>query len=59
MISGFNYLTLRTLLLLLDHLSDHITITIQKTKIPWIKEIAQEINTKFKFILENLYNSSA
>jgi len=33
-ISGFNYPTLGTLLLLLDHLSDHIITTIQKTKIP-------------------------
>src|SRR3954467_15612228 len=57
--SGFNYSTLKTLLLLLYHLSDHITTTIQKTQIPWIKEIAQEMNTKFKSILENLYNSSA
>src|SRR3954451_15082063 len=57
--SGSNYPTLGTLLLLLDHLSDHITTTIQKTQIPWVKEIAQEMNTKFKFVLKNLYNSSA
>lgn len=57
--SGSNYPTLGTLLLLLDHLSDHITITIQKTKIPWIKEVAQEMDNKFKSVLENLYNSSA
>src|SRR5437763_8198300 len=57
--SGSNYSTLGILLLLLDHLSDHIITTIQKTKIPWVKEIAQEMNTKFKFVLEHLYNSSA
>ena len=57
--SGSNYPTLGTLLLLLDHLSDHIITTIQKTKIPWVKEIAQEMNTKFKSVLEHLYNSSA
>ena len=57
--SGSNYSTLGTLLLLLDILLDHITITIQKTKIPWVKEITQEMNTKFKSVLENLYNSSA
>ena len=43
----------------MDHLSDHIITTIQKTKIPWVKEIAQEMNTKFKSVLEHLYNSSA
>ena len=58
-VTGSNYPTLKTLLLLLDHLSDHIITTIQKTKIPWVKEIAQEMNTKFKSVLENLYNSSA
>src|SRR5437763_7197922 len=57
--SDSNYPTLRTLLLLLDHLSNHIITTIQKTKIPWVKEIAQEMNTKFKSVIEYLYNSSA
>lgn len=57
--SGSNYSTLGTLLLLLDHLSDHITTTIYKTKIPWIKEVAQEMDTKFESVLENLCNSSA
>src|SRR5437763_15913935 len=57
--SGSNYPTLGTLLLILDHLSDHIIKTKQKTKIPWVKEIAQEMNTKFKSVLEYLYNSSA
>lgn len=57
--SGSDYPTLGTLLLLLDHLSDHITTTIQKTKIPWVKVIAQEMDIKFKSISENLYNSSA
>src|SRR5437660_3030163 len=59
MMSGSNYPTLGTLLLLLDYLSDYIITTIQKTKIPWVKEIAQEMNTKFKSVLEHLYNSSA
>jgi hypothetical protein len=57
--SGSNYPTLGTLLLLLDHLSDHIAITISETKIVWIKEIAQEMDIKFKSVLGNLYNSSA
>src|SRR6266498_4797581 len=57
--SGSNYPTLGILLFLLDHLSDHIITTIHKTKIPWVKEIAQEMNTKFKSVLEHLYNSSA
>ncbi|CAG8756358.1 5502_t:CDS:2, partial [Rhizophagus irregularis] len=57
--SGSNYPTLRTLLLLLDHLSDHITTTIYKTKIKWVKEVAQEMNDKFNSISGNLYNTSA
>ena len=40
--SGSNYPTLGTLLLLLDHLLDHITTTIEKSRILWIKEIAKE-----------------
>jgi len=59
LMSGSNYPTLGTLLLLLDHLSDHITTTIYKTKISWIKEIAQEMNNKFISVLDNLYNPSA
>jgi hypothetical protein len=57
--SGSNYPTLGTLLLLLDVLSDHIVITINTSQILWIKEIAQEMDIKFKSILGNLYNSSA
>src|SRR6266487_803102 len=38
--SGSNYSTLGTLLLLLDLLSDHIVITISTSQILWIKEIA-------------------
>ena len=57
--SGSDYPTLGTLLLLLDHLSDHIVTTIRKTKISWIKEVAQEMDTKFKSVSENLYPSSA
>ena len=56
--SGSNYPTLGTLLLLLDHLSDHLTTTIRQTKIPWIKEIAMAMNEKFQSILDNLCNSS-
>src|SRR5438034_8566875 len=57
--SGSNYPTLGTLLLLLDHLFDHITFTIDKSKVSWIKEIAIEMKNKFDSIQENLYNSSA
>ena len=57
--SGSNYPTLGTLLLLLNHLLDHITITIEKSRILWIKEIAKEIKNKFDSVQENLYNSSA
>ncbi|EXX78390.1 hypothetical protein RirG_015410 [Rhizophagus irregularis DAOM 197198w] len=57
--SGSNYPTLGTLLLLLDHLSDYITTTIHKTKIKLVKEVAQEMNDKFNSILGNLYNTSA
>jgi hypothetical protein len=57
--SGSDYPTLGTLLLLLDHLSDHIITTISKTKTLWIKEVAQEMNIKFSSISENLYNTSA
>ncbi|CAB5376434.1 unnamed protein product [Rhizophagus irregularis] len=56
---GSNYPTLGTLLLLLDHLLDHITTTIKKSGILWIKEIAKEMKNKFDSIQENLYNSSA
>src|SRR6266536_1306219 len=56
--SGSNYPTLGTLLLLLDHLFDHITFTIDKSKVSWIKEIAIEMKNKFDSIQENLYNSS-
>jgi hypothetical protein len=57
--SGSNYSTLGTLLLLLGHLSDHLLTTIKKTKVSWIKEIAKEMNEKFNSVLDNLYNSSA
>jgi hAT family C-terminal dimerisation region/Domain of unknown function (DUF4413) len=57
--SGSNYPTLGTLLLLLDHLFDHIMTTIEKSNVPWIKEIAQAMKDKFDSIQENLYNSSA
>ncbi|GBC31091.2 zinc finger BED domain-containing protein RICESLEEPER 2-like [Rhizophagus irregularis DAOM 181602=DAOM 197198] len=55
--SGSNYPTLGTLLLFLDHLLDHITTTIKKSGILWIKEIAKEMKNKFDSIQENLYNS--
>ena len=48
--SSFNYLIFGTLLLLLDILSDHIIITIEKSEILWIKEIAKEMKNKFDFI---------
>ena len=48
--SGSNYSTLGTLLLLLDILLDHITITIDKSKVSWIKEIAKEMKIKFDSI---------
>jgi hypothetical protein len=57
--SGSSYPTLGTLLLLLDHLLDHITTTIQKSEVLWIKEIAQEMESKFNSIQENLYNPCA
>ena len=57
--SGSNYPTLGTLLLLLDHLLDHITTTMEKSNVLWIKEIAKEMKNKFDSIQENLYNSSA
>ena len=57
--SGSNYPTLGTLLLLLDHLLDHIIITIDKFKILWVKEIAKEMKIKFDSIQEKLYHSSA
>jgi len=57
--SGSSYPTLGTLLLLLDHLLDHIMITIEKSEVLWIKEIAQGMENKFNSIQENLYNPSA
>ena len=57
--SGSNYSTLKTLLLLLNHLLDHIIITIDKSKISWIKEIVKEMKIKFDSIQEKLYHSSA
>ncbi len=57
--SGSSYPTLGTLLLLLDHLLDHMTATIEASKVLWIKEIAKEMKDKFDSIKENLYNSSA
>jgi len=57
--SGSNYPTLGTLLLLLDHLLDHITITIDESKVSWVKEIAKEMKIKFDSIQEKLYHSSA
>ena len=57
--SGSSYLTLGTLLLLLDHLLDHILTTIEKSEVLWIKEIAQEMENKFNSIRENLYNPCA
>ena len=57
--SGSSYPTLGTLLLLLDHLLDHILITIEKSEVLWIKEIVQEMENKFNSIHENLYNPCA
>ena len=57
--SGSNYPTLGTSLLLLDYLLGHITITIDKSKISWVKEIAKEMKIKFDSIQEKLYHSSA
>jgi hypothetical protein len=57
--SGSNYPTFETLLLLLNYLSDHLLTIIRKTKVSWIKEIAKEMNEKFNSVLDNLYNSSA
>ncbi|CAB5213586.1 unnamed protein product [Rhizophagus irregularis] len=58
--SGSKYPTFGTLLLLLDHLLEHITIIKNDTSIPkWIKGIAKEMQEKFRCISVNLYNSTA
>ena len=56
--SGSNYSNLETLLFLLNYLLDHIIITIDKSKISWVKEIAKEMKIKFDSIQEKLYHSS-
>ncbi|RGB22277.1 hypothetical protein C1646_776360 [Rhizophagus diaphanus] len=60
--SGSKYPTFRILLILLDHLLEYI-ITIIDDNLPeipqWIKEIAEDIKTKFNSISTNLYNSTA
>lgn len=60
--SGSEYSTFGTLLILLDHLLEHITTIINDTtpEIPqWIKEIAKDMKIKFNPISTNLYNSTA
>src|ERR1043166_5993209 len=57
--SGSNYPTLGTFLLRLKYLLEHITTTIQKSEVIMIKEIAQEMESKFNSIQENLYNPCA
>ncbi|CAB4424784.1 unnamed protein product [Rhizophagus irregularis] len=60
--SGSEYPTFGTLLILFDHLLEHITTIINDNtpEIPqWIKEIAEDMKTKFNPISTNLYNSTA
>lgn len=60
--SGSEYPTFGTLLILLDHLLEHLTTIINNNtpEIPqWIKEIAEDMKTKFNPISTNLYNSAA
>ncbi|CAB4403129.1 unnamed protein product [Rhizophagus irregularis] len=56
--SGFNYLTLGSLLLFLDHLSDHLATTISQTDVSWIKNIAKDMEKKFQSVLDKLYNTN-
>jgi len=57
--SGSNYPTLGSLLLLLDHLSDHLATTISQTDVSWIKNIAKDMEEKFQSVLDKLYNTNA
>jgi hypothetical protein len=60
--SGSEYSTFGTLLILLDHLLEHITTIINDNapEIPqWIREIAEDMKIKFDPISTNLYNSTA
>src|SRR5215213_4682521 len=58
--SGSTYPTLGTLILLLDHLSEHLNEIYNFRNTPnWIKDIAEAMITKFNSISENLYNPTA
>ncbi|CAJ0635331.1 7555_t:CDS:2 [Entrophospora sp. SA101] len=58
--SGSTYPTSGTLILLLDHLSEHLNEIYNFRNTPnWIKDIAEAMITKFNSISENLYNPTA
>ena len=58
--SGSEYSTLGTLLLLLDHLLEHLITTTQNNEeSEWIRNIAETMITKFNSLYKNLYNSTA